>query len=332
VAYLLAWSLIVHYEVKRWIKSEPADIVEMPLWNAEGLTYALFPAAPLIIRAETPHSVYARVNQFHRRWWAINLKAAIWAESVVARRAKRVIAISEAIAHTIMTDYKVPLHQISISYLGIPSTHHHTLPNDRQPQPPQLQHDTPSLTYLFVGRLEERKGIRYLLDAIPLVVEALPHARFIIAGQDGLIPGLRQTHTEYFLSRANSAAKAATQMVGFVNDAARNRLYQACDVFVAPSLYESFGLVHLEAMAYGKPVIACRTGATPELVEDRATGILVPAQNASALADALITVGRDTALRLRMGESGRQRMQQFFSVETMVQQTLKIYEDVLAQP
>ncbi|MBI4507924.1 MAG: glycosyltransferase family 4 protein, partial [Chloroflexi bacterium] len=84
--------------------------------------------------------------------------------------------------------------------------------------------------------------------------------------------------------------------------------YRACDVFVMPSIKEGFGIVFLEAMAFGKPVVGGNHGGTPEAVQDGVTGFLVQYGDESALADRLSLLLRDAELRARMGEAGRRHV------------------------
>jgi len=180
---------------------------------------------------------------------------------------------------------------------------------------------------LYTGRLERRKGTRYLLEAIPQVVAAFPRVRFRLVGKntDRDAPGM-VSYQAYFKTFASPAAQAATTFVGFVGDNDLEEEYAACDIFVAPSLFESFGLTHLEAMARGKPVVACRVAATPELVVDGETGLLVLPEDSDDLAHAIIRLLRAPNEARRMGEQGQERAFNQFSLDRMVDQTLALYQ------
>jgi hypothetical protein len=320
IAHILGWSKSVDEGIYQLWQQFVPDIVEMPLWDAEAFFYGLHPRVPLVIRAETPRTENARIAGFDRRWWAINLKAGCWLEGFAARRALRLIAISQSIARTVQSDYHVLGEKIRVCYLGIP-----------MPTQTSARAESEQIVFLFVGRLEPRKGIQFLLQAIPQVVAVLPKARFVIVGRDVGMPLTRCSYRSYFEEIANAAALAATQFTGFVERAELERLYSECDVFVAPSLYESFGLVHLEAMSYGKPVVAFRSGATPEIVSDQETGLLVEPGNVAALASALIRLGQDRELRKQMGMRGTLVARNHFSVEAMVDRTLEIYTEAIRQ-
>jgi glycosyltransferase involved in cell wall biosynthesis len=93
-------------------------------------------------------------------------------------------------------------------------------------------------------------------------------------------------------------------------------MYQACDLFVLPSAGEGFGIVFLEAMHYGKPIIAASSGATSEVVKDGESGLLVEYGNVEQLTEAIVALSLDTGLRARMGRTGSERLHQLFSFDS----------------
>ena len=107
--------------------------------------------------------------------------------------------------------------------------------------------------------------------------------------------------------------------------------YQNCDIFVAPSYYESFGIIFTEAMAWGKPVIGTTVGGIPDIVEHNNNGILVPRGNEIELASAIIRLAGSHELRSSMGLAGRQRVKENFSVQKMTNQSLDHYKEVLSK-
>ena len=109
-----------------------------------------------------------------------------------------------------------------------------------------------------------------------------------------------------------------------------NDLYRRCDVFVAPSRYESFGLIYLEAMNYAKPVIGCRAGGPEDIIEDGDTGLLVPPQDPGVLADAIIQLVSSPDQRREMGLAGRRRLLDRYSHTAMAEEFVTVYRKMLS--
>ena len=106
-------------------------------------------------------------------------------------------------------------------------------------------------------------------------------------------------------------------------------MLHALDVVVSPSLSEGFSNAILEAMAAGKPVIATRVGGSPEQIIDGVTGLLVPPQDAGAIAQALLTLLRSPGLRREMGTAAQRHVQENFSVAIMTRNHTRLYDDLL---
>jgi glycosyltransferase involved in cell wall biosynthesis len=188
-------------------------------------------------------------------------------------------------------------------------------------------------TVLFVGRLEKRKGIMDLFQAIPRVVEHFPDIRFVIAGadnsvHDGFQKKMGMNYPAFFLQNYSKYA-SYVDFLGEVTDEQLQRLYQSCDIFVAPSLYESFGLVYLEAMNYAKPVIGCRTGGVPEVVENGITGVLVEPGSPKALAEAILSLLNSPEKMREMGLAGRQRLLERFTYTTMAKSFEEVFRETV---
>jgi glycosyltransferase involved in cell wall biosynthesis len=109
------------------------------------------------------------------------------------------------------------------------------------------------------------------------------------------------------------------------------KILAALDLFVLPSLWEGMPNAVLEAMAAGLPVVATAVGGTPEVVMDGVTGLLVPPQDPSALAQAIERLLRDPDLRRTMGRAGRRRVEQHFDVRETVRQVEDLYETLLRE-
>jgi glycogen synthase len=156
-------------------------------------------------------------------------------------------------------------------------------------------------TILFSGRFVDRKGIRDLLEAIPLVFRDAPSARFVLAG------GARDTTpVEMETSWSTEALQPYRSRVGFTGWLSHDEMasyYASSDVLVVPSWYEPFGMVILEGMTHGLAIAAAAVGGPAEILEHERTGLLFRPHDIEALAAALIRLATDSGLRQRLGRS-----------------------------
>ncbi len=165
----------------------------------------------------------------------------------------------------------------------------------------------------FVGQLDERKGIADLLQAYEILRENVP-ARLVFVGKGPLESEIRR--------RAPDAILA-----GFRKDIPE--VMKNLDVLALPSYWEGFGIVLIEAMAAGRPVVATDVSSIPEIVVDGRTGLLVPVGKPDALAESLLQVLSDPALARRLGEAGRKRVLEQFTVDRMTDEWERLLKDVV---
>ena len=165
-------------------------------------------------------------------------------------------------------------------------------------------------------RLEREKEVGVLLQAWAKVAAQRPDARLIIGGRGAL-----QSELQTQIERENLAESA--RLVGFVDEPLA--LIKAADIVVHPAPAEPFGLVFLEAMGLGKPVVACEGGAAPEVVDENC-GVLVAPGDSEQMARALGELLNDEARRRQLGRNGRARFEARFTRGRMAQETLAVYQ------
>lgn len=176
---------------------------------------------------------------------------------------------------------------------------------------------------LFLGRQEKRKGLPYLLAAYARLKREMPDIRLIIVGPDG---GMRPACQRY-VERHHLQDVVFTDFVPYEDLA---RYYKTADVFCAPNTgHESFGIVLLEAMAAGTPIVASHIEGFADVLTDGAEGVLVPPRDSDALAGALHRLLSDAALREEMGKQGI-RTAQRYSWDRVAGMVLDYYQEVLA--
>lgn len=183
-------------------------------------------------------------------------------------------------------------------------------------------------TVLFVGGLEPRKGLEYLVHALEFVVDKVPETRMIAVAKTGF----RGTD-EVGWFKVLADRLALTEHIEFHESVSQDKMlefYAECDVLVLPSKTEGWGLALMEAMACRKPVVASRVGGIPELVRDGIDGILVDPGDVSELANAIVRLLTDRKLNSKMGGSGAERVRQF-SWDSTAAVVRRSYEDVLSK-
>jgi D-inositol-3-phosphate glycosyltransferase len=177
----------------------------------------------------------------------------------------------------------------------------------------------------FVGRIQPLKAPDVLLRAAARLRELDPDVAatltvVIVGGNSG--SGLDLAALAGQLGLGASVRFLPPQRGDALAD-----VYRAADIVAVPSYNESFGLVAVESMACGTPVVATRAGGIPEAISDGETGLLVPPHDEEALAQAIVRLLRDPELRQRIGSAGQQRVANEFSVDRMVERTLSVYEE-----
>ncbi len=296
-------------ELVRRLRAAQPDIVHTHLLHADlhGITAAR--------RAGVPSIISSRHNddQFRRRLPMRLLHRWLWSQTDAG------IAISEAIRQFCITVEGAPSARMHTVHYGLDPSTLHAPPDarDRLRAALNLPPDT-----LFIGsvcRLIEQKGLLYGIRGFAQVAAQFPHAHYVIAGDGG-----QRAALEAEVRALNLADRV--HFLGWRSDA--HAVFAALDLLLAPSLWEGFGLVFLEAMAFGVPVISTRVSAIPEIVIDGETGWLVPPRDADAVAAALREALSDPTRRSARGANGRRRLETHFTVEKMVECTLAVYRSV----
>jgi glycosyltransferase involved in cell wall biosynthesis len=240
----------------------------------------------------------------------------------------RIIVLSDHVGRYMVEVGRAPARKIRRVYYGIAMDRPLALPDSAVRDVRRELGLPPAGPFvLCVGRLDPQKGHPYLFDAMREVLRRFPGARLVVVG------GAQQA-TEAYVAQLRTHA-AEPDLVGRIIFAGERRdvprLMAACDVFALASLWEGFGLVFLEAMAAARPVVATNVSAIPEVVVHGETGLLVPPRDPAALAAALIALCESPAERRRLGNNGYQRVRRHFTAERMIDETLAVYHEALAE-
>jgi len=176
---------------------------------------------------------------------------------------------------------------------------------------------------LTVGRIIPQKDHRLVLEALAILRDEMPDLSYRIVGN-----GYFRHELELVARRLG--VRERVEFLGSLPPAQAYAQYASCDVFVMPSWEESFGLVYLEAMSHGKPVIACREVGIAELVEDGKTALLVPPHNSAAVAEAIRRLLEDRELARRIGQAGRE-LSARYTWRRHAERLLELYREVVGR-
>lgn len=175
---------------------------------------------------------------------------------------------------------------------------------------------------LYVGRLVPQKGVEFLIQAVPRIAGRFGDAKFVIVGE-----GWLRGHLE---SLANQMGQRwRINFTGFIPDSELIALMRSADVLVIPSVYEPFGIVALEGMAAGVPVVASQVGGLAEVVEHEKTGEYVYMRNPESIAWGVERVLSDPDHAAWLVKNGREAVERVYSWEAVAKKTTELYEDVV---
>lgn len=342
--YVLKCAMALWQKFLPLHQANPFDVVEAPEHLAEAILPALTKVCPLVIRLHTPHFKFT-AERYHNLSPTFDLQTVANFERMAMLEADLLSSPSEDLARYVSQDFGYRLEDIKIVRnpvdIGV-----------FNPEGPRAYGDGRNPVVFFAGRLEGRKGIYFLFDAIPKILAKCPGARFLIVGADtntasgeksvlselkAKLAGLSfavDAHSGADLNVVSAEMRPVLSAVEFVSHVPLDKMadyYRSASVCVVPSLYDNAPYTVLEAMACAKPIVGSKIGGIPEYVLDGETGIIVPAADSEALAKGIIELLQDDELRSRYGEAARKRIEGEFTREIIARQAIDTYEIAIAK-
>jgi glycosyltransferase involved in cell wall biosynthesis len=232
----------------------------------------------------------------------------------------RVVTVSEDVRRHLVEERKIPAGKVITVPTGVDITRF-----DPDSTPDTLRDElgvspgTPLVGTVAIMR--KKKGHMVLLDALPEIVEAVPDAVFVFAGDGPHRPAIEQRVAEI-------GASNRVRFLGLRKDVPV--VLKGMDLFVLPTLQEALGTSILEASAMKKPVVSSRVGGVPEVVVEGVTGLLVEPEDPASLAAAIVRLLRDPARMKEMGEEGRRMVEDGYTIDRMVERMFSLYTGLLA--
>jgi len=297
--------LVVH--LARYMRQYRFDVVHTHLFHAD--IYGTLAARLAGIRR-----IVSTKHGFNP--WRVQPRYA-WLDRMAARFQTHIISISQAIGQWLVQVEGLPPAKMRVIYYGL------------DVEPFRQCHQTPAVLATIprpiigtVTRLLHQKGVHVLLDAFATCLQHFPQASLLILGD-----GPERVTLE---EQARTCGIAGhVHFLGRVPNPEESAMMRAFDIFAFPTFGEGFGLVLLEAMAWGTPIVASHVMAIPEIVHHEETGLLVPPDDPASLAQALLRLLQDPTLCHTLGTAGRGRVEHAFTVARMVQQTAGLYDEIL---
>ncbi len=319
--------LWTHRALARELRQQPPDLLFVP---AHVLPFAVTPFLVSVgLRAPTP---FVRVVTIHDLGYHIFPKAHDWFQRIYLPLSTRwstwaasaVIAVSSATAVDLQRFYGVKCDKITVVYEAPSALSGRDAPLGQEVErAAPLHKPLPALYGLYVGTLQPRKNLPRLLEAYAQLRARQPIPwSLVLAGAPG-----RQTADLALLAQRLGIVQFV-HFLGYVEERELVALYQGAQLFLFPSLFEGFGLPVLEAQSYGVPVMTANNSSLPEIAGDAA--LLVDPTDVDALADAMLRLSEDEALRQQLIAAGYENVKRF-SWEKAARETLAVFEKLLGR-
>lgn len=309
-----------------------ADVAHCHTWYAHfaGILAKMLYGIPLVI---TVHSLEP-LRPWKREQLGRGYDVSGWVEKTALEMADAVIAVSQSTKDDVLRLFpKIDPSRVSIIYNGIDVNQYKEVENPAVLQKFGVRTDKPYV--LFVGRMTRQKGLLYLLKAASKID---PDAQLVLCAGDADTPEMK-AELEGMVASLKQVRSGVVWIPEMVSREEAIALYSQAAVFCCPSIYEPFGIINLEAMACNTPVVASAVGGIKEVVVNGETGFLVdpdlsdepphdpkdPDAFATRMADAINTLIRDPSLAKQMGQAGRQRVEKYFSWQSIALQTKELY-------
>ncbi len=260
--------------------------------------------APLIV--DTAHV---------REFWRSGRRGSYAVDRFSARFVHSTIAVSNAVAHYLIEQKGIPAAKITVIPTA-PALRFSSEGGDRESKRRSLGIGESDRLIVVAARLEPQKGHRFLIEALPAVLQEFPRAQMVCLGEGSL-----RQELEALVAQRGLAANI--RFAGYQTDVWN--WFSAADLSVLPSLFEGLPMTALESLAAGCPIVATAVDGTPEVVFHEKTGLLLPPSNPDALAAAIRRMLRDPFKAREMANAGRDFVLDNFSVEKLVQRTQQFY-------
>ena len=312
-----------------------AQIVHCHTWYAHfgGIVAKISYGIPMVI---TTHSLEP-LRPWKREQLGNGYDLSTWIEKTALEMADAIVAVSHGMKEDVLRLFNVDEHKVKVIHNGIDTEEYRPVESRDCFDQYGIDPDMPYL--LFFGRITRQKGIIHLVNAIKYLHEGI---QIVLCAGEPDTEEIRH-EMEQTVAEVQKKRKNIVWIREWLPQKHKVELYSNASVFCCPSIYEPFGIINLEAMACGTPVVASAVGGIPEIVRNGETGLLVqfeqfkespfeaiyPDRFARDLAEKINLLMEDNELREKMGQQGRKRTEELFSWRTIAVEVLKLYEELV---
>ena len=299
----------------RFIKSGNFDIVHTNILRADLFGRMAAHAARVPVIVSTEHGIH---SWEYRGNFIRHLVRRIYLHTL--SYTSKIIAVSDFVKKDLIHE-GVPEQKIVRIFNGVDVDSFVPVPPEERDKWRAYITDKPvKRTIGLVGNLIEMKGLRYFIRALPLILEKHPDTLVVVVGE-----GMLRNEMEAEVNRQGFSSRV--KFLGRITELTR-RIMASLDILVQPSLTESFGLTVAEALSCEVPVVATKVGGLPDIIEDGVCGFLIPPKNPEALAARVNQLLEDPGIIRSMGQAGRRRIMDRFSLSDTAQSYLELYRDL----
>jgi glycosyltransferase involved in cell wall biosynthesis len=299
------------FRLARFLQRERINLV-----HAHQYTPFFYGAAARLLYRRPP-VLFTEHGRFHPDY---PRRKRILANRLLLQRRDRVVGVGRAVGQAVIQNEGISAERVQIIYNGIDMSAFSSQSVDRLAIRREIGVNAWDFVIILVARLDPLKDHATAIRAMEHVVWHRREARLVLVGEGAELARIENMVHERTL-------KPYVRFLGLRTDVAR--LLLAADVFLLTSISEGIPLTVIEAMAAGLPVVATQVGGVSEIVEDGYTGLLAPAGDDANLAERLLRLAADPALRAQMGQLGRQRVMDLFSESQMHDRYLELYQEML---
>lgn len=328
----MQYNLAAWLKLREIITKYDLQIVDAPITFGEGFLYSLSKNTPLVLQTFAFSDMFLKTKSYSGTVERFSYILSSFMENISMKRAEMIVANSPQTYRYLLEEKRLSPHKVKLIWESRIDLNKWRFTPSNVRSKFGIPDGVPLI--LFVGWLQARKGVHILIDAIPKILGKFSESMFLLVGRDtNSAPG-GGSCKQYVLERARQFGFLNNVKIveDFLPDIELIQLYSSCDIFLFPSLSETFGWPTVEAMACGRPVVATETGIAVEFRGVSQTFKLIPPGDSAAIVLAISELlSMPKIKRDSLSASHRQAVEEIFSPQRMIQNYIDVYEEKITE-